>query len=299
MFGYIRPVQGELKVKDLGKFKACYCGLCNALRRNYGVPARFILSYELVFLAMLLWDPDEPPQMKRGRCIASPLRKRCYCSGTNALDTCAGYSVILTYWKLRDSVTDEPFFRSIPYRLASLAIRGAYKKASEEFQEFDCKVSEKIKSLAEHELSDEQSLDRAADNFSQILTAAAPEQLPDTIRRPMLELLYHLGRWIYIIDAFDDIKDDSGAGRYNPVSARFKADGKKLRAENLVRLETTLAHSNNLLGSAFELLPENAWSEIVRNMIYLGMPHVCSCVLEGNWPPDRRAVIMTRNGTDL
>ena len=278
-----------MKVRELELFKACYCGLCHALRKKYGVAARFILSYELVFLAMLLWEQSSsPPELCRGRCIASPLRKKRYCARSAALDTCAGYSVILTWWKLKDNIADEPFIKAMPYRLALFLLSGAYKKASREFPAFDSAAGRELGALTEYESRRERSIDGAADKFAQILKAAAPEALPNEVRRPILELLYHLGRWIYIIDACDDYSGDVSAGRFNPVAAKYPPEGGRLPDDGAGRVKTTLAHSNNLIGASFELLPKNFWTDIAGNMIYLGMPEVCALVLEGRWPPRRR-----------
>ena len=144
MFGYIRPAQGELKVYELERFKSCYCGLCHALGRKYGPAARFTLSYELVFLAMLTWAPEERLCAKRGLCVASPLRKKRYCAGNAALDMCAAYNVILAWWKLRDTIEDEPFYKTLPHRMFSLALSGAYRKASREYPEFDGVVRQEV-----------------------------------------------------------------------------------------------------------------------------------------------------------
>jgi hypothetical protein len=92
-----------------------------------------------------------------------------------------------------------------------------------------------------------------------------------------------LGRWIYIIDACDDYKDDVKAGRYNPVANLDPPDCGAITEAGAARLKTTLTHSNNLICSAFQLLPENPWTPTVENMIYMGMPYVCDRVLEGKW----------------
>ena len=287
MFGYIRPMQGELKVRELERFKACYCGLCHALGKRYGLAARFILSYELVFLAMLLWQPNEQLLIKHKRCIASPIKRRRCCTRSDTLDMCAGYSVILAWWKLKDTIADEAFIRAIPHRALSLILSRAYRKAARDHEGFDGKVREELAALTEYEHQDAKSFDMAADKFASILKAAAPGELPEQTRRPMLELLYHLGRWIYIIDACDDYQSDVKAGRFNPVVMRCSPVDGKLPEQSTESLETTLTHSNNILCSAFELLPENIWTDTVRNMIYLGMPDVCSRVLTGKWAPGR------------
>jgi len=286
MFGYIRPLQGELKVRELERFKACYCGLCHALGANYGFASRFILNYELVFLSMLLWGEDETVVIKHKRCVASPCTKKKYCQGNAALNTCAGYSVILTWLKLEDSIADESFVRSIPYRMLSLILRRAYKKAARDYPEFDQNARNEISTLTEYESCKSMSLDEMADRFASVLSAAANESISEKIRRPMRELLYHTGRWIYIIDARDDYEDDLKSGSYNPILVIYEPeeDG-KFPKEAEQRLKTTLIHSNNLITSAYELLPKNPWSQIVENIIYLGMPDACNRVFSGKWAP--------------
>lgn len=294
MFGYIRPLQGELKVFELERFKACYCGLCHALGRKYGLPARFILNYELVFLSMLLWGKDDAFSTKHGRCIASPCGGKRYCGRNAALDTCAGYCMILAWWKLKDTIADEPYIRTVPHRIGALILHGAYKKAARDFPEFNGRVMEELAALADYEESRMDSLDGGADKFARILTAAVPDHVPAGERRPMTELLYHTGRWIYIIDAYDDYKKDLKAKRYNPVAARFSAEGGILPDDCIDSLKATLTHSNNLICAAFELLPENEWTPTVSNIIYLGLPDICNRVLAGKWPPKRK-----RNGIDI
>ena len=280
MFGYIRPMQGELKVRELERFKACYCGLCHALGRQYGFRARFILSYEFVFLSMLLWGDGDAPEIKRKRCIASPCRRKKYCAGNDTLYACAGYSVILTWWKLRDAVTDEGFFRAIPYRLASLLLSSAYKKAVRRLPEFDRTVREQLSRLVSIEAAADKSLDETADKFAMILKAAAESTAQEPQRRALYELLYHLGRWVYIIDACDDLKNDVKYGRYNPVALRFQLGGTALTEDSAEAILTTLTHSGNLMSSAFELMPENAWTGIISNIIYLGMPDTAARILK-------------------
>ena len=285
MFGYIRPMQGELKVRELERFKACYCGLCHALGRKYGFAARFILNYELVFLSMLISDENESPTIKRKRCVASPLCKKKYCTSNKSLDRCAGYSVILTWWKLRDTITDETFLRGFPHRLASFFLKRAYKKAAREFPSFDNIVQKQLQELADYEAVGESSLDEAADKFSLILKAVENDNSCEEKARIYSEILYHLGRWIYIVDAYDDIPKDMKYKRYNPILLRYPSDTGKLSEESIANIKSTLTHSNNLIAAAFELLPMSSWSAIIENIIYLGMPDTCENVLQGNFPP--------------
>lgn len=281
MFGYIRPVTPELKVKELDAFKACYCGLCHTLGREYGLASRFILNYDFVYLAMLLWGKDVPVEFEYKRCITCPHKKKRCCKTNSALGTAAGMSVILAWWKLKDEIEDEGFFKASVCRVLSLFLKRAYKKAAAKFPEFDKTVSNALNELSRLEKSNCNSMDAVADCFARILLAAAKSVDGDK-GRILEQVFYHTGRWIYIVDACDDFADDVKSGRYNAVAARF-SENNLLDDEMKQRLRTTLMHSRNLAGNSFELLDETVWGDTVRNIIALGMPAVADAVLSGVW----------------
>ena len=95
----------------------------------------------------------------------------------------------------------------------------------------------------------------------------------------MGQLLYHLGRWIYLMDGWDDWEDDRRQGRYNPLDARFQGRAREERDY----LNTTAAHSLRLAGSAAELLELAEWTPVVENVLYTGLPAVQNAVLDGRW----------------
>jgi hypothetical protein len=107
-------------------------------------------------------------------------------------------------------------------------------------------------------------------------------------RRALSQIFYHAGRIVYLLDAADDLKEDREKGRYNPLVYRFEASDGGLRQEDRDELYLTLRHSENLMSSAFELLDKNLWSDILDNIIYLGIPQVISAVLSGRWRKPRR-----------
>ena len=62
MFGFIRPVKPELRVREVDRFQAVYCGLCHEIKRRYGRMQTWFLSYDMTFLALVLGavTPDDP-----------------------------------------------------------------------------------------------------------------------------------------------------------------------------------------------------------------------------------------------
>ena len=71
------------------------------------------------------------------------------------MNACAAYSVILSYWKLMDSVRDDGFLRSFPSRIAAWSLRSAYKKASAAFSDFSLTASASLSALSELERAGE------------------------------------------------------------------------------------------------------------------------------------------------
>lgn len=287
MFGYIRPLKPELKVRDFERFKACYCSLCHALGREYGFSARFILNFDFTFMAMLLWSADTPVCYTDRRCPVSPLKKKCVCCNSDSMSISAGYSVILAWWKLRDSVQDDTFFKALAARMAMLCLRRAYKKAKKHYPEFNDIVQEKLTALSSLEKEKCSSLDKVSDCFASLLAAAAKGSNSDNnTERIYHQLFYHMGRWIYIVDAVNDIDEDIRHKCYNPVVSRYGVES-RCDAAQLDELKVTLNHSLNLIISAYGLLQRNPWTDISENIIYLGMPYVSAAVFDGTFTNKR------------
>ena len=132
------------------------------------------------------------------------------------------------------------------------------------------------------------SLDRTADAFARLLQSAAPR---DGARgRVLSQLLYHLGRWIYLADARDDLEEDRRAGRYNPVAARYGPQGDD-RALGL-----TMDSSLELMGAALQLGEFGCRKALLENIVYLGLPLVQRAVFDGTWKELKKQKIW-RNDT--
>lgn len=281
MFGYVRPYKPELKVKEYEMFRAAYCGLCWALKEKYGGIARYIINYDLTFLAMLLTESECQPEVCRGRCPASPCRKKQYLKSGAAFEFAADCSVILTYWKLKDAALDGGVKEKLVSIPAAAALKGMYRKAEKAQPEFAATTKRMLEELSELEKANSPSLDAAADKFAKILEAAAAGADNEADRRILSQMLYHLGRYIYIVDAIDDYDDDSKSGSYNPLIYRFETGGEKLTEEQREMLETTLRHSEGLISSAYELKNKNVYDPILSNIIYLGLDNISQMVFQG------------------
>ena len=285
MFGYVRPALGRLDKGQREAYQGAYCGLCHALGDRHGPLARFTLQYDFTFLAILLTaGVGEGGQCVR-RCPAHPLRRPRACWAGAQMDAAADQSIILAWHKLSDDVDDHGFFTGLPYRFARRLFRRAYRRAARAQPGFDRQVREGLACLGRMERDRSPELDRAADAFAGILSHAACVYPADSpTGRALGGLLYHVGRWIYLMDAWDDLDEDGKRGRYNPLDARFQGRAREERGY----LETTATHSLRLAGSAANLMELGRWTPIVENILYLGLPAVQRAVLDGRWKEMRQ-----------
>ena len=275
MFGYVRPFRPELKCKDFDLYQATYCGLCRCLRRRYGLIAPMLLNYDFTFLALLLWEPEERFTSCRGRCHANPLLKKPMCPDSPALEQAADESVVLAWWKLRDDLQDGGLWKGLSARLLSGLLGAAYRKAARRRPDFDRTVKSCLEELAALERENCPSLDRTADTFARLLQSAAPCE--GERGRVLSQLLYHLGRWIYLADARDDLEEDRLSARYNPVSARYGPVGD----DEALRLTMNL--SLEQVGAALQLGQFGCRMPLLENIVYLGLPVVQRAVFDGSW----------------
>ncbi|MBR5479624.1 MAG: hypothetical protein IKU84_05555 [Clostridia bacterium] len=266
MYGYVVPLKAELKVREYEHYKAAYCGLCHTLGRKYGVVARFLVNYDFTLLSIVLDGMSgEPCKYEKKRCIASPHKRKCICSKSRSQEFTAAATVILAYWKIKDNIEDNSFFKGLPYRFLKLLNTRAYKKAKGDLEWFDKAVNESISKLHAIEEKRKQGIDAAADTFAELMASISGYFEDDVKRRISREVFYHVGRVIYILDAFYDVEEDEKNQNYNPIVLTGLSDEE---------ITTTINCSLNAAINAWSLIDENPLTDLVLNVLTLGIPSV-------------------------
>lgn len=280
MFGYVRPSLHRLSEEERRRYQALYCGLCHTLGQRCGSLSRLILNYDFTFLAALLSGDTET---QRRRCIASPLRAKETACESAALDLAADVSVILTYHKVADDRIDGGFWRGQACRAAQIALGPAYRRAAALRSDLDERTRLELDRLHQLEQDRCPSIDAPADTFAQLLQSAAMELEEGTQRRVLEQMLYHLGRWIYLVDAVDDLQEDSETGGYNPVALRFGLTDGTLTQEARERIGETLDASIQAMAAAYELWDFGPWSALIQATVYEGLYYVGHAVMDGTF----------------
>lgn len=279
MFGYVRPALTGLTAEQKELYQSAYCGLCHAMGRRHGFWARFTLNYDLTLLAILLQSEPQHPDLACQRCPAHPLRKPRRCLQGNGMERAADVSIILTWHKLNDDVQDHGLWAGLPHRVVRWWFTKAYRRAAQSCPKFDAQVRQGLERLSQLEQEQSPHLDEVAHQFAGILASAPPDGMDEAHSRILEHLLYHVGRWVYLMDAWDDLEEDERCGRYNPLSARFQGRAR----EEQEYITTTCIHSIHLAASAAHLLELGGWNPVVENILCVGLPAVQSAVIDRRW----------------
>lgn len=291
MFGYVLPLREKLTEQQWRDYRASYCGLCHTLNERYGFLAQFLLNYDFTLLALLLQREEQSPCVSCRRCISAPIRGRNAAQSHPSMDAAADISVLLVYWKLRDQLADERGLRRIPALLMLMLFHGVFRRGRKNNPELHQEIGERLSALQQLEQEGCPSIDRMADQFARIMTAMVPKDRDQASRRVLEQLLYHLGRWIYLIDAWDDLEEDLARGRYNPVITRYQlsvCSTQQARDEARQSLERTVCHSENLTISAFHLGDFGYYAPVVENILCAGLQSVRHLVFSGEWKKRRK-----------
>ena len=281
MFGYIRTDVPELLVRENEYYRALYCGLCRAQGKCTGQCSRMTLSYDIAFLALLRVAAEgKPTVIKRGRCIAHPFKKRNYIDFCEPLAYCAYASAILAYGKTIDDINDENGFEKLKAHLAKPFVSRMRKKAIKNYLALDVRVQEGLQRLSDIEKQKLPSVNVPADEFGNILADILSFGLEGDSEKIMRNIGRHIGRWIYIVDAADDLEDDLKKERFNAFACLY---GRKLDADERESVSDSLKLELFSAEPAFDLIDYNDLPHIegiINNIIYRGMPKTALRVLD-------------------
>jgi len=270
MFGYIKINKPQMKICEFDTYKAAYCSLCKQLGKTYGLFSKMILSYDFTFLLLLrVGLQKECPGFKKMRCSFNPLKK---CSRfknhTEELDYTAAAAIILFYYKLKDNLQDNGFFKRIPFVVIYPYFARKKKKAARKYPWIDRLAGEMMEKQLVIEQKDCKNLDEAAHPTAEMLSFLLSRDGEDKETRIISRLGYCLGKWIYLCDAVDDLDNDSKNKMYNPLDTKNGIAAAKEEGKGLLNMCMTEA------AACFELLEMKRYGTILANVIYEGMPTV-------------------------
>ncbi len=251
----------EMKFKEFDVYQSYYCGLCRVLKDKYGVTGQLTLSYDMTFLVLLLTALYEPEDKSASiRCIANPFIKHNY-NYNDYTEYVADMNILLTYYKCEDDWLDEG---KVLKKIFALLLQGKNKKISHLYNEKIPLIINCLDEIKKAEGNNESNIDLLSGYFGTIMSEIFYVH-NDCFKDSLKKIGYYISKFIYIIDAYDDMEEDQKKNQFNPLlDYKEREHFHEWVKESLMMIAAEAANE-------FEKLPILYNVEILRNILYSGI----------------------------
>ena len=261
MFGYVIANCSILTDEQKLRFRSLYCGLCRTIHKTYGNAARATLSNDMTFLALVLsalYEPDE--KNGKERCILHPFKPHVYAEN-EILDYAAAMNVALAYHKCTDNWEDD---KNIAFVAARGALKHSYRKAKNAWPEQCLAIEEWMERNRTFERSGKNDVDPPM-NLTGNMLGTLFRYKNDYWGDHLYRMGDALGRFIYFMDAYEDLEKDIRKKRYNPLRSMMDMENFDSFCKDVLTM--TLADCTY----EFEQLPIVQDADLIRNILYSGV----------------------------
>ncbi len=271
MYGYVLPDKPNMFVKDYSLYKAFYCGLCKSTGKMCGQLMRFTTNYDMTFLNVLYHAVlDKEVKFSEETCILNPIKKKSVVDDDELTHDIIDINNILSHYKCIDDVIDN---KSLDKKIADdLVIKSRYNKSKKKFAKIDEIVSKGYNDLRLLEESNCGSVDRVAHPFASIMQGISKELFKDKYTEEIGEMMYALGKWVYIMDAIDDIDDDYKKGKFNLFLVNYEYNNREqFLLDKKGDLEFILMNCYNTIRKNFDKININKYEGVLTNILWYGI----------------------------
>ena len=274
MFGYIIVDKPSLRIREYDYYRATYCGLCHTMGKCTGCLSRMTLSYDVTFFALVreILTNTEIEFVKK-RCVRHPIKKINTVKINPELEYSAYVGARLSCGKIEDNVNDEKGIKQFVAKVCQVVFKKMDEKSLEQIPKMSGFIDDNLNLISQIERERTPSIDAPAEVFGDMMAGLLSFELEGDRKLIAEKIGKRIGRWIYIVDAFDDYEADRKSGSYNPFVELYS--GKDFSEDDLISISKMLEAELALAFSALELLDDDGdknRSEIVKNILCLGMP---------------------------
>ncbi len=262
MFGYVVVNRQELKIRELDLYKSYYCGLCRELKERFGIAGQISLNYDVTFALLFLSALYEPP-VQRGttRCAVHPVMKQTV-RRNEITAYAADMNILLSYYKCMDDWTDE---KKLMKRGYAATLQTAVNRLEKQYPGKSAKIRKSLKTLSDYEKQGVTDIDVMAGCSGRLLEEIFVYR-KDNWESSLRSFGFYLGKFIYILDAYDDLEKDRSSGCYNPfMNSCDDMDALDEKVKGLLLMMMSEACRE------FEVLPIIRYESILRNILYSGV----------------------------
>ncbi len=282
MLGYVKAFKPEMKMKDYELYRGIYCSLCRALGRNYSPIAQLFLSYDFAFAAVLrLAAAQNGCSFAKKSCPYNPAKKCMICRSREELDFCSHAVIITVFYKILDNMHDGGFKSKLIAYLLYPIVYLMHKKAKRLAPDIDKIIGESMKIQSETEKKNGVGIDEAAHPSADALGKIFSLGFDGERKNALYSLGYMVGRYVYILDAADDLEDDLKNGSFNPFAGEYsEIKNKKIRTEFAQRVTSMLNLTQSNALEALDTLEKKRFEDILENIVLDGLDFSMERVLE-------------------
>ncbi len=263
MFGYIFVNGKNLSEESKKQYEAYYCGLCQVLKHSSGIKAQMLLNYDMTFLIILLTGLYELENEETTFiCPIHPKNKKlAYIN--DASQYASDMNVMLSYYNLVDDWKDD---RNYTKHFLSLSLKREQRRLSEKYPRQAKALEEYMVNLDRLESQGEKNIDAISGLTGEMLGEIFAWQ--DDIWSDELHCLgFYMGKFIYLMDAYEDLEKDRKKNEYNPFMGL--ADDSPDDYDTISKLILTSMMTE--CAKSFERLPILLHADILRNILYSGV----------------------------
>lgn len=263
MFGYININQKIMTEENKNAYQAYYCGLCRRLKTNCGAKGQMLLNYDMTFLIVLLTGLYElTNEISEITCALHPTKRRTVWMN-DVTDYAADMNLVLAYHNLIDDWKDD---KAYPKKAFAKILDKDYARIADKYPRQVAAIEEYMRKTEEVEKRCETNLDAVAGLSGEMLGEVFCWR-EDEWAEELRTLGFYMGKFIYIMDAYEDYDADLQKGAYNPLIPLLKE--RKEDMDTLIRLLLTSMMSE--CAKSFERLPILLHADILRNVLYSGV----------------------------
>ena len=263
MFGYVIPNQAALSPEAQARYRTAYCGLCRRIGALHGLRGRRTLSYDLTFLNLLLsslYEGESELAAGSGHYPIHPIRKVDW-RASAPTDYCADLSVALHYYNAADKWKDDHSLLGLGFEQL---LASPTEAAAARWPRQCGAIRACLDRLAQYEAKGSENLDAVSGCFGELMAELFDYQ-EDHWSPELRSIGFNLGKYIYLLDAYDDLAKDTRKGAYNPLRSLSQTPG----YEEEMREIFELLLSN--CARSFERLPCVEDVDLLRNILYSGV----------------------------
>lgn len=281
MFGYVMVDKANMFMKDFYLYKAFYCGLCKSIGKKYGQFMRFTTNYDITFLNVLYHAVENKEiEISNESCVLNPVQKKSIVKGNDLVENIIDINTIMMHYKCIDDVVDSK--SSGKKFLDNTIIKRRYIKSSKKYPKVDEIFKKGYEKLRKLEKENSGSYDMVADCFASMLKNTTKELFQDKYTDAIGDLMYSIGKWVYIIDAIDDIDKDYKSKEYNMFLVNYDyKDKETFLKDKHDELDFLIKNVLVTMSDAFDQIKVEKYDGILTNVIWYGIPAQSIDILGG------------------